>query len=121
MLGVGAKLSHTGFQMWVDCFYGDEDAMELMGEYCDMDIVVLKDVYYALESYSHHNIHQGAIMGKPKYSCPHCGFLGDLQLIRNEFTKAGTIQRVVIGECGHEYKISNSEYMKYLKSKLNLV
>ena len=121
MLGVGAKLHHTGFQMWADCYYGDEDAMRLMGEYCDMDIIVLRDVYNALRHYSHHNIHRGAILGKPKYSCPHCGEDGELQLIRNECTKAGTIQRIVLGECGHEYKISNAEYMKYLKSKINLI
>ena len=121
ILNVGAKLPHTGFQMWKDCFNGDKEAMRLMGEYCDMDIVVLKDVYYALKPYAHHNIHRGVIEGGAKFSCPLCGHEGDLELIRNEITKAGTIQRIVLGECGHEYKISNAVYMQYLKSKLNLI
>ena len=113
-LGVGAKLEHEGFEMWVKCMHNDEDALKKMIEYCMVDVVVLEDVYTAMQHYIKPNSHAGVANGGNKYSCPICGN-DDIELIKNDVTEKGTISRVVkCNSCKHHYNISNLSYMKYL-------
>lgn len=114
-LGVGAKLQHEGFPMWVKCMNGDKQALKDMVEYCDMDIVVLEDVYLTMQNYIKPNTHTGVHAGCGKYSCPTCGNDTDLELLRNDVTQKGTISRVIgCGTCTHVYNISNTSYKKFL-------
>ena len=96
-LGVGAKLEHEGFDMWVKCVQGDKKALKEMVKYCDMDIIVLEDVFHALQSYIKPNTHVGVHNGNLKHSCPTCGS-EDTELLKNDVTEKGTISRVV--QCG---------------------
>lgn len=119
-LGVGAKVKHSVFDMWKGVLNGDKEALKEMVNYCEGDIIVLEDVYNAMESYIKPNTHLGVVNGGFKYSCPCCGS-EDITLIKNEVTAKGTIQRVI--ECNRDktiYNISNSAYMNYLKFKNNL-
>jgi len=59
-LGVGAKLDHEGFDMWVKCLSGDEKALEDMIKYCEMDIIVLEDVFLTMQNYITNNTHAGS-------------------------------------------------------------
>jgi len=114
-LGVGAKLEHEGFDMWVKCLDGDKQALKDMVKYCDMDIIVLKDVYYALQPYVKPNTHAGVHKGNEKYSCPICGNSEDLILLKNDVTEKGTISRVMeCNSCGQNYNISNSAYKNFI-------
>ena len=117
-LGVGAKLKHDGFDMWVKCVEGDKQALKDMVKYCDMDIIVLEDVYLAMQNYIKPNTHAGVHNGNLKHSCPTCGNDEDLTLLKNDVTQKGTISRVIECEsCGHVYNISNSSYKNYLELK----
>ena len=117
-LGVGAKLKHEGFNMWVKCMQNDKQALKDMVKYCDMDIIVLEDVYLTLQSYIKPNTHAGVINGNLKYSCPSCGNDKDLTLIKNDVTERGTISRLMeCNSCGHNYKISQSSYKNYVTMK----
>lgn len=114
-LGVGAKLEHEGFDMWVKCLEGDKKALKDMVKYCDMDIIVLEDVYLTLQSYIKPNTHAGIINGNDKYSCPTCGNSEDLTLLKNDVTERGTISRVMeCNCCGHNYNISNASYKNFI-------
>ena len=116
-LGVGAKLKHDGFEMWVKCVQGDKQALKDMVKYCDMDIVVLEDVYLTMQSYIKPNTHSGVHNGKDKCSCPICSNDEDLTLLKNDVTEKGTISRVIeCDSCGHVYNISNASYKKYMLS-----
>ena len=117
-LGVGAKLKHDGFDMWVKCVEGDKQALKDMVKYCDMDIIVLEDVYLTMQNYIKPNTHAGVHNGNLKHSCPTCGNDEDLTLLKNDVTQKGTISRVIECEsCGHVYNISNSSYKNYLELK----
>ena len=119
-LGVGAKLEHEGFDMWVKCLKGDRNALKEMVKYCEMDIIVLEDVYFAMQSYIKPNTHAGVINGNMKYSCPSCGNDDDLIHLKNDVTEKGTVSRVMeCDSCGHNYNISNSSFRMYLESKSN--
>lgn len=47
-LGVGAKVKHSGFQLWLDCMAGDEKAWREMKKYQLQDVNLLADLYYEL-------------------------------------------------------------------------
>lgn len=44
-VGVGAKVKHQGFDLWVDCMAGDPEAWELMEKYNRGDVVVTEGSY----------------------------------------------------------------------------
>lgn len=113
-LGVGAKVKHSGFDMWKDVMRGDKKALEEMGAYCDGDIVVLEDVYLTMQNYMIVNTHAGVINGNNKYSCSVCSSEKSL-LLKNNVTALGTIKRLMqCNDCNHVHEISNSAYRLYL-------
>ena len=113
-LGVGAKLKHEGFQMWVKCMQGDKEALDSMVKYCDMDIVVLEDVFLVLQSYVRQNIHAGTLNEGRKCDCPACGS-ERTDYLKLNVTAAGTPKRLMKCEiCKHAFEISNAAYRKYL-------
>jgi len=116
-LGVGQKVEHEGFNMWVKCLKGDKQSLKDMVYYCDGDIVVLEDVYFVLQNYIKHNTHTGVNNGKLKASCPNCGS-EDVLLLKNNFTATGTIKRQMeCNSCGYVYEISNSSYKNLIQHK----
>lgn len=118
-LGVGAKLEHEGFDMWVKCLQGDKQALKDMVKYCDMDIIVLEDVYLTLQNYILNNTHTGVHDGRLKASCPNCGS-EDVSLLKNAVTAKGTIKRVMeCNSCGYNYEISNRAWRNFLEIKQN--
>jgi len=122
-LGVGAKVKHEGFDMWVKCIKGDEQALKDMVYYCDGDIVVLEDVFLEMKNYIKHNTHAGVVSGGYKHECPSCGNQ-DAVLLKNNFTAAGTIKRLMeCDACEFTYEVSNSAYrfMTEMKSNNNLI
>lgn len=120
-LGVGAKLEHEGFDMWVKCLQGDKKALKDMVKYCDMDIIVLEDVYLTLQNYILNNTHSGVYNGKLKASCPNCGS-EDVSLLKNAVTAKGTIKRVMeCNCCGYNYEISNRSWRNFLEIKQNMI
>jgi len=113
-LGVGAKLEHEGFNMWVKCIQGDKDALADMVKYCEMDIVVLQDVFLVMQSYIKQNQHVGTLNMGRKCDCPSCGS-SDVTYLKLNVTSLGTPKRQFECDvCSHAYEISNSAYRKYL-------
>jgi len=116
-LGVGAKIKHSGFDMWKEVMKGNPDALEEMGNYCDGDIVVLEDVFLTMQNYIKPNTHAGVINGNLKYSCPSCSS-ENVILLKNIVTAMGTIKRLMeCQDCGQVYEISNSAYKLHLEMK----
>lgn len=118
-LGVGAKIKHDGFKMWVDVMNGNKKALNDMIKYCEMDVVVLEDVYLTIQSYIKQNVHIGVLNGGYKYSCPSCGS-EDIYYNKLNVTAKGTPKRQMTCKCcNHSYEISNSSYKIFLESTLN--
>jgi DNA polymerase elongation subunit (family B) len=118
-LGVGAKIKHSGFQMWKDVMKGKTEALKEMVEYCEGDIIVLEDVYLTMQNYIKPNTHTGVLNGNLKYSCSLCGS-ENVELLKNTVTPAGTIKRKMQCGCDHTFDISNASYMNFLKFKKRL-
>lgn len=50
-LGIGAKLPHTGLDLWERCMKGDLEAWETMEQYNKHDVYLLKEVYHVIRPY----------------------------------------------------------------------
>ena len=96
-LGVGAKVKHSGFELWLKCMNGDRKAWAEMKKYQIQDVNLLVDLYEILKPWipSHPNkaLHDGiegcivcssknlqrrgvatTLIGKyPRYQCQDCG------------------------------------------------
>lgn len=71
-IGVGAKVKHQGFDLWVDCMAGDPEAWAKMKEYNIGDVIVTEGAYLKLlpwlTSAPHYALFTGDIA-----ACPYCG------------------------------------------------
>ena len=47
-LGIGAKVKHSGFSLWIRCMDGDNNAWKEMKKYQLQDVNLLSDLYYVL-------------------------------------------------------------------------
>ena len=65
-----AKVTHTGFQLWLDCMAGDEKAWRLMKKYAIQDTKLLIPLYERLRPWikSHPNLS----IGMQHVACPRC-------------------------------------------------
>jgi DNA polymerase elongation subunit (family B) len=119
-LGVGAKVKHSGFDMWKGVMQNDKTALSEMVHYCEGDIIVLEDVFLTMQSYIKQNTHAGVLNNNLKYSCPCCSS-EQITLLKNNVTAMVTIKRLIeCNDCKYNYEISNASYILYLKFK-NLI
>jgi uncharacterized protein YprB with RNaseH-like and TPR domain len=97
-LGVGSKVKHEGFDLWLKCLAGDETAWRKMRQYQLQDVNLLVDLYEKLKPWmgsKHPNI--GIYTGLD--CCPVCG--SDRITARGYLmTQAGKFQRYQCQECG---------------------
>lgn len=70
--GVGHKLPHTGFQLWIDCMAGDPKAWDLMRRYNIQDVRVTEKAYLRLLPWVTNAPHHGMFTAD-EFSCPYCG------------------------------------------------
>jgi hypothetical protein len=91
----------TDFELWRDCYHGNEAALAKMLRYNRKDVVLLKAVYEWLLPY---------VQGTPKlhvpdfdgqHACPHCGAFGN-KLTKRGFhhTNVSSFQRYRCEDCG---------------------
>jgi DNA polymerase elongation subunit (family B) len=101
-LGVGAKVQHTGFQLWLDCMAGNAKAWKLMKEYQIQDVNLLLDLYDILLPWIKNHPHVGVAQGEA-ISCRNCA---SENLIRYgyRYTQNGKYQRYLCQECGYSLK-----------------
>lgn len=72
-LGIGQKIK-TEFGLWKNIVLNkDKKAMELMIKYCKKDVILLEQVFKALNNHIQPKTHFGVIFGQDRGSCPECG------------------------------------------------
>jgi hypothetical protein len=71
-LKVGAKVQHSGFQLWLDCMAGDNKAWAEMKEYQIQDVNLLVDLYEILLPWINNHPNVAASNGTPD-GCKNCG------------------------------------------------
>jgi len=97
-LGVGAKVKHSGFDLWLGCMAGNSKSWVEMKKYQIQDVNLLIDLYEKLKPWitNHPNrlLHDGLESG-----CLACASQ-DLQRRGTAVTASGTYQRFQCQNCG---------------------
>lgn len=97
LLGVGAKVKHTGFQLWLDCMAGNEKAWRMMKRYQIQDVNLLLDVHDKLRPWIK-SVNVAAI-NQTVGGCPNCGGTR-LHRKGSLVTSKTTWQRYQCQDCG---------------------
>jgi hypothetical protein len=96
-LGVGQKVKHSGFDLWVGCMAGDKAAWKLMEKYNKQDVVLLEELYEVLQAWIPQHPSHGAMLGQSV--CPACGGT-NLQRRGYAYTRVSAFRRYVCLDCG---------------------
>lgn len=101
-LGIGKKVPHEGFQLWLDCMAGDEKAWAKMKKYQIQDVNLLDEAYTKLLPWipNHPSVplHDGTFDG-----CPNCGS-EKYQRRGYSHTGAGRYARFQCTSCGKWFR-----------------
>jgi uncharacterized protein YprB with RNaseH-like and TPR domain len=97
-LGVGAKVQHSGFELWTKCMAGEKKAWAEMKKYQIQDVNLLIDLYEILKPWipNHPNtaLHKGLEEGCAVCASPRLQRRGVAR------TASGTYQRFQCQDCG---------------------
>ncbi|MFN6965224.1 MAG: ribonuclease H-like domain-containing protein [Pyrinomonadaceae bacterium] len=73
-LGVGRKMKHQGFDMWVDCMSGVPEAWDEMLAYNKQDVLLLERVYLKMRAWMTQHPNLNVLMNRD-LGCSKCGSL----------------------------------------------
>jgi predicted RNA-binding Zn-ribbon protein involved in translation (DUF1610 family) len=97
-LGIGSKVKHDGFDLWVACIAGDEKAWRKMKQYNIGDVRLTERVHNTIlpwiPRYPNVALHTSSFM-----ACPKCGS-EDVTRQGQRTTGAGVFQQFKCKECG---------------------
>jgi hypothetical protein len=111
-LGVGQKVKHAGFQLWIDCLNGDIDAWDKMREYNCEDVVLTEKAFDRIEPWIMNMPHKG-LYDEVEFSC-RCGSV-NLQKRGFHYTMIGKYQRYRCNDCGRWLNSSKAEFRVEVK------
>ena len=103
-LGVGSKIKHEGFRLWLGCMNGDEKAWARMARYCRQDVNLTEQLLDRFDSkgWLPPTVHAG-LFGGDENGCPNCGS-GRRQRRGVYRTKLSTYPRFYCTDCGTWYR-----------------
>lgn len=108
-LKVGGKTKHAGFQLWIDCMQGKQEAWDSMKEYNKNDVILLEKVYYKLLPWIKNHPNLG--LYSSSIACTHCG---STHLTKRGYYYTQTVkyQRYACKSCGAWSKAKTGETIK---------
>ena len=97
-LGLGGKLKHAGFEMWIGCMADKQESWDMLEAYNVEDVAITERVYAALRPWilNHPNV---ALYDELQHVCPVCGGI-HLQRRGFAYTGVGKYQRYQCNTCG---------------------
>lgn len=97
-LGIGRKMEHEGFSLWLKCMAGDESAWNRMIRYNKQDVILLEKLYKRFLPYITNHPNYGLYQQK-EFACPNCGSY-HLHKRGYAMTKTNMYNRWQCQECG---------------------
>lgn len=102
-LGLGAKVSHAGFDLWLGCMAGDDSSWEQMEEYNRGDILITEKLYEKFKPWISGHPNGTLYSGVDKddeLECPTCGTSNALRPRGFTVTAMSKFQRYRCNHCG---------------------
>lgn len=100
--GVGRKLKHTGFELWLGCLHGDKKAWKLMTKYNKQDVILLEKIYLRMLPWTlnhpNYNVYDGT-----KGGCPNCGS-NKIQRRGFSYTQSNKYQQFACLDCRNWFR-----------------
>jgi len=96
-LGLGQKVSHEGFELWIKCMNKDKEAWNRMQAYNVQDVLLLEKVYKRFLPWIKNHPNRG-VHSDTDHVCPTCGSK-DVKKRGYNHTKAGKYQRYQCSSC----------------------
>lgn len=96
-LGIGEKLKHEGFDLWVRCIANEESAWKLMRQYNINDVALTELLYERIKPWIPNIPSHAAFSGERV--CPACGSK-DIQNRGMAYTQQSAYRRFVCLDCG---------------------
>jgi uncharacterized protein YprB with RNaseH-like and TPR domain len=112
-LGIGGKVKHEGFELWIKCMNNDETAWKKMQKYNKQDVILLEKLYERILPWLSGHINRN-LYADGGDSCPTCG---SHRLQRRGFSVSltGRNQRFQCQDCGGWSKSSKTEKLTETK------
>jgi DNA polymerase elongation subunit (family B) len=98
-LNIGAKTSHAGHQLWLDCLAGKQKAWKTMKEYNIHDVELTERLYDKLLPWIHPHPNVNIYSDLLEDNCPNCGG-PELKPQGKAYTNLGIFQRFKCADCG---------------------
>lgn len=100
-LGLGNKVDHSGFGLWVGCMNNDKASWTTMKEYNIHDVILTEQVYYKLLPWikNHPNVALYDTKDSTEPTCKNCGS-ANLQRRGYYYTAVSAFPQVVCKDCG---------------------
>lgn len=100
-----SKVTHTGFQLWIDCLNGDEKAWKLMEKYAVKDTKLLLPLYEKIKGWipNHPNV---ALIEGEQLSCTRCNSK-NYQRRGYRHTNASTYRQFQCKDCGGWFRAAH--------------
>ena len=95
------KLDTGGFELWIGCMEGDEDAWDLMEEYCNKDTTGLEDVYLKLRAWDKRAPNVSMHIDDGEEHCVVCGSINLEKLDKTHNTGISSFETLRCTDCGH--------------------
>lgn len=97
VLGLGRKIK-TDFDLWLEAYHGDQDALKEMDRYCRHDVELLEQVFHKILPYAR-NV--GRLVDADREMERACPFCGSDRLQKRGFhrTNASNFQRFQCNDC----------------------
>jgi hypothetical protein len=102
-LGIGDKLHHDGFDLWVRCMKGDKKSWQHMIKYCKQDVVLLEKEYLELRPYIKNHPNLALYKESKDKVCPNCAST-EVKKKGFAYTSLSIFQRFVCQECGKNFR-----------------
>lgn len=100
-LGVGGKVNHTGFDLWLGCMAGDEAAWSMMKRYQIQDVKLLVDLYDRLKPWMKWHPDKNIVDGTDD-ACSVCG--GKLHRSGEYYSNTGVFDQFKCSVCGKYHR-----------------
>lgn len=99
-LGIGKKVEHEGFDLWLKCMAGDADAWERMREYNVGDVFLLEEVYLKMRPWDKKHPNIGLMYQDGVRRCVACGWTEFDPVPKLAYTGVSSFPAIRCQKCG---------------------
>jgi len=96
-LGIGRKLEHEGFDLWLKCMKNDKNAWKRMKKYNIQDVLLTEKLYLKILPWIEQHPNYAAVFGDER--CPNCAS-SRLEKRGLRYTLTGAYRRLCCLKCG---------------------